>query len=173
MIIWELRCWGHYYKDCNLHSGQTWHQETSNTSTRFNHHREYVGNDQVQDQSENNFFLLLVSCRVYHCHCDLLLVVLNPLLLVKRMMMMELSTLPSTQLTIVTSSSKVRDQVMWGSDSSPPSDPELSAPEVFDNIIFWKKDWLIRLRLLQRCKTMFVCLSLHLWLLNWQDQQLG
>ena len=65
-----------------------------------------------------------------------MLVVLNPLLLVKRMMMMELSTLPSTQLTIVTSSSIVRDQAMWGSDSSPPSDPELSAPEVFDNIIF-------------------------------------
>ena len=67
---------------------------------------------------------------------DLLLVVLNPRLLIKMRMMIELRTLPSTQLTIVTISSIMRNQAMSGPESSTPSDPRVSAPEVFDNMLF-------------------------------------
>lgn len=72
--------------------------------------------------------------RVYNL--DLLLVVLNPRLLIKMRMMIELRTLPSTQLTIVTISSIMRAQAMSGPESSTPSDPRVSAPEVFDNMVF-------------------------------------
>ena len=72
--------------------------------------------------------------RVYNF--DLLLVVLNPRLLIKMRMMIELRTLPSTQLTIVTISSMMRDQAMSEPESSTPPDPRVSAPEVFDNMVF-------------------------------------
>ena len=79
-------------------------------------------------------FLMSTGFRVYNF--DLLLVVLNPRLLIKMRMMIELRMLPTTQLTIVTISSIIRDQAMSGPESSTPSDPRVSAPEVFDNMVF-------------------------------------
>lgn len=67
---------------------------------------------------------------------DLLLVVLNPRLLTKMRMMMELRALPTTQLTTVRISSIMRDQARSGPESSPPPSPRVSAPEVFDNMVF-------------------------------------
>ena len=63
---------------------------------------------------------------------DLLLVVLNPLLLTKMRMMIELRAPATTQLTRVRISSIMRDQDRSGPESPSPS----SALEVFDNMVF-------------------------------------
>ena len=70
---------------------------------------------------------------------NLLLVVLNPLLLTKMRMMIELRMLPTRQLTRVRISSIMRGQARSGPESPPPSSPRASAAEVFDNMVFWKR----------------------------------